>query len=157
MCFVLFHSTMEERLVRMVESKLINQSINQSINITTSLEAGEQLDAVVLDFSKAFDKVPHKRLCMKLEHYGIRGSALLYFGWRISLVTGLNKYTIACGFYGYPNEQNRMCELCTFFQIWSHIIIDITSALYIYGFALYLVIIINNNGKTAKSEAIDTD
>ena len=30
MCFVLFHSTMEERLVRMVESKLINQSINQS-------------------------------------------------------------------------------------------------------------------------------
>ena len=47
-------------------------------DFTTSLEAGEQLDAVVLDFSKAFDKVPHKRLCMKLEHYGIRGSALLW-------------------------------------------------------------------------------
>ena len=29
MCIVLFHSTMEERLVQMVESKLINQSINQ--------------------------------------------------------------------------------------------------------------------------------
>ena len=47
-------------------------------DFTTSLEAGEQLDAVVLDFSKAFDKVPHKRSCMKLEHYGIRGSALLW-------------------------------------------------------------------------------
>ena len=32
MCFVLFHSTMEERLVRMVESKLINQSINEPAN-----------------------------------------------------------------------------------------------------------------------------
>ena len=32
MYFVLFHSTMEERLVRMVEPKLINQSINQTIN-----------------------------------------------------------------------------------------------------------------------------
>ena len=47
-------------------------------DFTTSLEAGEQLDAVVLDFSKAFDKVPRKHLCMKLEHYGIRGSTLLW-------------------------------------------------------------------------------
>ena len=47
-------------------------------DFTTSLEEGEQLDVVVLDFSKAFDKVPHKHLCMKLEHYGIRGSTLLW-------------------------------------------------------------------------------
>ena len=45
-------------------------------DIITSLNAGDQLDAIVLDFSKAFDRVPHKRLCMKLEHYGIRGPAL---------------------------------------------------------------------------------
>ena len=32
-----------------------------------------------------------------------------------------NIYTIASGFYGSPNEQNWMCELCTFSQIQSHI------------------------------------
>ena len=33
----------------------------------------------------------------------------------------LNLYTIPCGFYGSPNEKNRMCELCTFSQIRSQI------------------------------------
>ena len=47
-------------------------------DFTISLDAGEQLDAVVLDFSKVFDKVPHKRLCMKLQHYGIHEPTLLW-------------------------------------------------------------------------------
>ena len=33
-----------------------------------------QSDVVLLDFSKAFDKVPHKRLMHKLQHYGIRSN-----------------------------------------------------------------------------------
>lgn len=45
-------------------------------DITASLNVGDQLDAILLDFSKAFDRVPHKCLCMKLEYYGIRGTAL---------------------------------------------------------------------------------
>ena len=35
-----------------------------------------QVDAIVLDFAKAFDKVPHKRLLKKLDYYGIRGPIL---------------------------------------------------------------------------------
>ena len=30
----------------------------------------------MLDFSKAFDKVPHTHLCNKLHHYGIHGALL---------------------------------------------------------------------------------
>ena len=33
-----------------------------------------QTDVIIMDFAKAFDKVPHKRLLYKLQYYGIRGS-----------------------------------------------------------------------------------
>ena len=50
----------------------------------------QQIDAVLLDFSKAFGKVPHTRLLHKLDHFAIKGttnSCIEYF-----LVT----YTTCC-------------------------------------------------------------
>ena len=41
-----------------------------------NFEGKTQTDVVVLDFSKAFDVVPHQRLLHKLDHYGIRGTPL---------------------------------------------------------------------------------
>jgi len=41
---------------------------------TEALDRCSNLDAIYLDFSKAFDSVPHHRLLMKLEGYGISGS-----------------------------------------------------------------------------------
>jgi len=40
------------------------------------LNLGQQTDVLLLDFKKAFDKVPHRRLCYKLPHYGIRDATL---------------------------------------------------------------------------------
>ena len=37
---------------------------------------GKQTDAIILDFTKAFDKILHKHLCTKLHYYGIRGPIL---------------------------------------------------------------------------------
>ena len=45
-------------------------------DLSKSLDNKEQVDAVVLDFSKAFDRVPHSRLMLKFQHYGINGCLL---------------------------------------------------------------------------------
>ena len=42
-------------------------------DLANGLNSREQIDAILLDFSKTFDKVPHQRLLEKLQHYGIRG------------------------------------------------------------------------------------
>ena len=39
----------------------------------TGTANGKQVDAVVMDFSKAFDKVAHNRLLYKIDKYGIQG------------------------------------------------------------------------------------
>ena len=43
-----------------------------------SVNDRNQTDLLILDFSKAFDKVAHKRLLLKLEYYGIRGLVLAW-------------------------------------------------------------------------------
>ena len=45
-------------------------------DFASGLNDGKQTDAIILDFTKAFDKVSHKRLCTKLHYYGIRGPIL---------------------------------------------------------------------------------
>ena len=48
----------------------------------------EQIDMLVLDFSKAFDTVPHQRLLQKMSYYGIRGDVL---GWISAWLTKRNQ------------------------------------------------------------------
>ena len=43
-------------------------------DIMQNFDAKQQTDLVILDFSKAFDTVPHKKLLFKLSKYGITGN-----------------------------------------------------------------------------------
>ena len=52
---------------------------------TETKDKGGTVHAIYLDFQKAFDSVPHKRLLLKLERYGITGQML---AWTRSFLTG---------------------------------------------------------------------
>ena len=67
---ILTYSQHGFRAKRSTETQLI-QKIH---DISKSLDKKETVDMAILDFTKAFDKVPHKRLIHKLNYYGISGS-----------------------------------------------------------------------------------
>ena len=70
------------------------QLINTIEEISKNLNDGEQTDAVILDFEKAFDTVAHQRLLMKVDHYGIRGPVL---NWLKSWLIGRTQCVVLDG------------------------------------------------------------
>ena len=48
--------------------------------ITKAIDRGDSVDVIYLDFKKAFVKVSHQRLLIKLQGYGIQGKH--YGGYR---------------------------------------------------------------------------
>ena len=59
------------RSKRSMETKLLTFIHELSQN----LDRKKQTDIAILDFSKAFDKVPHNHLALKLDHYSVCGNA----------------------------------------------------------------------------------
>ena len=63
------------RSQRSCETQLVQFFHDMVSNLNRALNRGHrQTDVIIMDFAKAFDKVPHKRLLYKLHYYGIRGS-----------------------------------------------------------------------------------
>jgi len=56
----------------------VTQLITLTEDISYALDHQKQIDIILLDFSKAFDSIPHQRLLTKLRHYGISNST---FAW----------------------------------------------------------------------------
>ena len=50
--------------------------IKSTHDIALNLNANSQTDVILLDFSKAFDKVSHRFILQKLQYYGITGQLL---------------------------------------------------------------------------------
>ena len=50
-----------------------------------TIDEGDEYDIVYLDFSKAFDRVPHRKLLKKVKTHGIGGKVLEWIrGWLTS-------------------------------------------------------------------------
>ena len=52
--------------------------------LAASLDKKTQTDIVILDFSKAYDRIPHQQLLKKIHHYGIRDNT---FKWIASFLS----------------------------------------------------------------------
>ena len=69
-CNILSDAQHAFRKARSTESQLILTTHD----LTKNLDDRTTTDLAILNFSKAFDVVPHQRLLIKLDHCGIRGS-----------------------------------------------------------------------------------
>lgn len=65
-------------------------------DISLNMDIGIQTDMLILDFSKAFDVVPHQRLLAKLKYYGIRGNI---FFWISTWLIQKNQRVVVNGKY----------------------------------------------------------
>ena len=70
--------------------------------ISQALDDGDYVLGLYLDFTKAFDTVNHQILLQKLEHYGIRGIGLEWFG---SYLSHREQYV---DFDGTKSKTNRV-------------------------------------------------
>ena len=55
----------------------ITQLLEYIEDLTEATDNGEDVDVIDIDFCKTFDKVPHRRLILKLEKYDVKGDLLL--------------------------------------------------------------------------------
>ena len=70
-------------------------------DLALSLDASEHTDIILLDFSKAFDKVSHNCLLYKLTYYGINGEL---FNWIKDFLINRHQEVVLDNIHGGPCE-----------------------------------------------------
>ena len=72
----------------------LTQLIEHVDTVLRSLNEGNEVDVIYLDYSKAFDKVDHRLLLEKLKLYGISGKV---YNWLESFLTGRQQTVVVDG------------------------------------------------------------
>ena len=80
---------------RSCETQLVQFVHDIISNLDGAMNLGhEQTDLIIMDFARAFDKVPHRRLFQKLNYYGIRGTI---HEWISSWLSGRSQQVVLDG------------------------------------------------------------
>ena len=80
---------------RSCETQLVQFVHDIISNLDGAMNRGhKQTDLIIMDFAKAFDKVPHRRLLHKLDYCGIRGST---HKWISSWLSGRSQQVVLDG------------------------------------------------------------
>ena len=56
------------------------QLLNTAEELSRRLDMRQTIDLLILDFSEAFDTVPHRRLLNNMQHYGVEGLTNKWIG-----------------------------------------------------------------------------
>ena len=78
--------------------------------ITNSVDHGSWIDAAYLDFSKAFNSVPHERLLRKLFALGVKG---LLLNWIRSFLTNRTEILVVEGSHSSPKQMISGVPQCS--------------------------------------------
>ena len=72
-----------------------SQLIVTAHDLASILNNQSQVDVAILDFTKAFDKVPHQRLIAKLKYYNLDKSVI---GWITSILSTRTQRVVVDGY-----------------------------------------------------------
>ena len=77
---------------------MLNKYVMFLEEITKRIDKGSPVDIIYLDFQKAFDKVPHQRLLLKLKAHGIWDGLIDWIEqWLIDIIQRVADYTNVFG------------------------------------------------------------
>jgi ribonucleases P/MRP protein subunit RPP40 len=72
-------------------------------SVVDRVDQGQKVDVLYLDFKKAFDKVPHKRLLLKLKSMGIQDNLL---NWIANWLADRKQRVVLNGFFSEWQDVN---------------------------------------------------
>ena len=81
---------------------IVTQLVSTMYEMSSAINNDATVHATILDFEKAFDKVPHQRLLRKLQCYGIQGTL---FNWLILFLTSRYQTVVCEGEASKPSNK----------------------------------------------------